>query len=202
MRIIKEMRAEFIEKFCQVTKTKWELAPDKDWYEVSMNGCYLTAGASMEKIAFSDSIINLLIEEDIHHVYSTYGDKGVANYGFSDKNQAWYGWSHRGCCLFKVGSKVRKGDVAYMPKSKEDYELSMLAFWSDPDHLQINIGNRTEDGFDIRWVYSSSIPNERMRGTVGVEHCPYPKRFGKGEWTAENLDDARQMAFDYAENIG
>jgi len=31
--------------------------------------------------------------------------------GFSEKEQKWYGWSHRGIYGFKVGDVVKEGDV-------------------------------------------------------------------------------------------
>ena len=31
------------------------------------------------------------------------------------------------------------------------------------------------------------------------EHCPYP--LGKGEWVAETLEDAKQMALNYADAV-
>ena len=48
--------------------------------------------------------------------------KRVSNdLGFSEKEQKWYGWSHRAICGFGVGSKVKKGDSAYKPNTKEDW---------------------------------------------------------------------------------
>ena len=61
----------------------------------------------------------------------------VPSIGFSEKEQKWYGWSHRAIYGFGVGSKVKKGDCAYNGK----------------------------------------------------------------EWTAKTLDDAKQMAIDFANNV-
>lgn len=33
--------------------------------------------------------------------------------GFSEKEQKWYGWSHRAIHGFSVGEKIKKGDVVY-----------------------------------------------------------------------------------------
>jgi hypothetical protein len=33
--------------------------------------------------------------------------------GFSEKEQKWYGWSHRAIYGFGVGTKIKKGDVVY-----------------------------------------------------------------------------------------
>jgi hypothetical protein len=61
----------------------------------------------------------------------------VPSIGFSEKEQKWYGWSHRAIYGFGVGSKVKKGDCAYNGK----------------------------------------------------------------EWTAKTLDDAKQMAIDFANDV-
>ena len=197
-------RSAFIQAYCEVKKADWPfLDKNVDTYAVMMDGCYITQGHSLKEICQKSSRLDFLIERDITKVYSTYnGEDPNANYGFSEKNKSWYGWSHRGCCHFEIGSQVKRGDVAYMPKSKEDFEQCMLEFWADEDALQMNIGNRTEEGFDVRWIYSSRIPNEKLRGKVAVEPCTYPEKYGRGEWEAKTLDDAKQMAMDYAENIG
>lgn len=37
--------------------------------------------------------------------------------GFSEKEQKWYGWSHRAIYGFGIGSKVKKGDCGYKGKA-------------------------------------------------------------------------------------
>ena len=197
----KKDRDSFIQKYCEIRKAPWEWDESKEWVQIYMDGCYLTASCEYETIISNPSVIDLLISAQINKVESIYSTE-VACVGFSEKNQKWVGWSHRGACSFGIGSEVKKGDVAYMPMRKEDFEEDMLRFWSDPDHLQICIGNRTEKSFEVRWLYSHSIPNEKMRGKVGVQECYYPPKYGKGEWKAETLEDAHQMAIDYATNIG
>ena len=41
----------------------------------------------------------------------------VCSIGFCEKEQKWYGWSHRAIYGFKVGDKVSKGDITahYLP---------------------------------------------------------------------------------------
>lgn len=65
--------------------------------------------------------------------------KKIHSIGFSEKEQKWYGWSHRAIYGFGIGSKVKKGDCAY-----------------------------TEE---------------------------------RGEWTAKTLEDAKQMAMDFAKGV-
>jgi hypothetical protein len=42
----------------------------------------------------------------------------VCSIGYSVKNGRWYGWSHRAIYGFRVGSRVKKGDCGYVPKSQ------------------------------------------------------------------------------------
>lgn len=76
-----------------------------------------------------------------------------------------------------------------------------MNFWKDEDYLNMHISERTDEGFVIEWIYSDAIPNTQIRGTKGDVHCKYPKSYGRGEWKAETLEDAKQMAIDYAEHV-
>lgn len=55
--------------------------------------------------------------------------------GYSEKENKWYGWSHRAQYGFKVGDKVKKGDVTagYLPigftaKTEKDAKKMAEAF--------------------------------------------------------------------------
>jgi hypothetical protein len=119
--------------------------------------------------------------------------------GFSPKNNMWYGWSHYAFFGFGIGSKVKKGDCAFKASNKEDYMQTSKDFWTDEDREDCEIINITDEGFDIQYRYSNHIPSKQLRGTVRLIHFPFPKIFGRGEWNAKILDDAKQMAFDFAE---
>lgn len=41
-----------------------------------------------------------------------HGIRVIDGLGWSEKEQKWYGWSHRAIYGFKVGDKVKEGDVA------------------------------------------------------------------------------------------
>jgi hypothetical protein len=61
---------------------------------------------------------------------------------------------------------------------------------------------RTEHGVWVRWTYSNKIPNEDLRGKINGVFSGYPEKWGRGEWTARNNADAKQMAIDFAEGVG
>jgi len=43
----------------------------------------------------------------------------ICSIGFCEREQKWYGWSHRAICGFGIGSTCKKGDIHYRPKKGE-----------------------------------------------------------------------------------
>lgn len=128
----------------------------------------------------------------------------VCSIGFCDKEQKWYGWSHRAIYGFGVGSEVKRGDCAYHPTDTDDFLLDMVRFWTEDDHLNVTGEHVEEDnmlGVRVSWTYSDNIPNEKIRGKVSGVFNPYLDTWGRGEWTAVTLEDAKRMACDFAESV-
>lgn len=127
----------------------------------------------------------------------------VCSIGFSEKEQKWYGWSHRAIYGFGVGSHVKKGDCGYAPKDPNDFLDSYRSFWED-EHHDRTLAEHTEHdgrfGVMVRWTYADTVPNRSLIGKHGHAFQPYPE-WGRGEWTAQTLDDAKQMAIDFAEGV-
>lgn len=121
--------------------------------------------------------------------------------GFSPKDDKWYGWSHRAIYGFTIGSTCEKGDCHYQGSSEEAQKEAAIAFWDDEGHentrcIGVNVNEQGERFFIINWEYSDDIPNEKLRNHIsGVEHFIAP--VGKGEWVAETMEDAKQMAIDF-----
>lgn len=131
--------------------------------------------------------------------------------GYCERNNSWYGWAFRAnseritYCAFTIGSKVEFGDVAYVPTNMDEALLKAVDFWSDEYRLNTTATlSKDEEGkacIDVKWTYSDDpelIPNENIRGIVGEFRTYPPEEFGRGEWTARTLDDAKQMAIDFA----
>jgi len=133
------------------------------------------------------------------------GNGAVANIGFNPTEQKWYGWSHRAICGFKVGDSVKKGDVAYMPANEQDEIESIVAFWDKEEYQEdfawILSDKEGQKGVQMTYKYTADVPNEKLAGAVGERFYPLTERYGKGEWVAETLEDAKQMAKDFADNI-
>jgi hypothetical protein len=175
---------------------------DSQHYVSKIDGSYIgLVGFSEED---NERHFKFMIDHGISQLQNGTGHT-VANMGFSEKEQKWYGWSHRAIFGFKIGSEVKRGDCAYMPVDEEDFVATMVRFWADKHHLDIEyrIGANVlgERGVFIDWVYSETVPYENLRGTNGGSFQIFPENFGKGEWKAESLEDAKQMAADFAESV-
>lgn len=130
--------------------------------------------------------------------------KFVDGLGFSEEDQKWYGWSHRAICGFGIGSKVKFGDCAYVPKNKEDCLKQAIEFWKGPNKLDVQgefIKEGGKEQIRVFWTYDNKVKNEKLRNTVGASIEPLPSEYGRGEWTAKTLDDAKQMAKDFAKGV-
>jgi len=131
-------------------------------------------------------------------------DHKVCSIGFCEKEQKWYGWSHRAMFGFGIGSEVKKDDCAYVPKDEADCIDHQLRFWgNDEFHASTSAVHHERDGVRgvlVEWKYNDTVPNEDLRGNVSSIFQPYPE-FGRGAWIAKTLDDARQMASDFAAGV-
>ena len=125
--------------------------------------------------------------------------------GFCEHEQKWYGWSHRAIYGFGVGDRVKKGDCAYAPANKADFVENTVAFWKSEHHTRIWAEQDVEcegiEGMHTPSESAETVPNKAMRGTISSVFTAYPEEFGRGEWTAETLEDCKQMAIDFAEGV-
>lgn len=131
-------------------------------------------------------------------------DHCTCSIGFSSKDGKWYGWSHRAIFGFKIGSTCKDGDCHYRPRNRRDFREDCKRFWAGDHHEDIHAAYATEDGAHgvrVTWRYGDDTPNEKIQGTIAGVFTSYPEEFGKGEWTAKTVADAKQMACDFAESV-
>jgi len=125
--------------------------------------------------------------------------------GFCEEEQKWYGWSHRAIFGFGLRHTVRIGDAGYVADNKHSFAEHCLQFWKSDKHLEQWAEYDIEEdgvlGIYVYWKYTDDVPNQELRGEIGGIFEPYPKKWGKGEWTAMTLGDCRQMACDFAEAV-
>jgi len=143
----------------------------------------------------------------------------VCSIGFSEVEQKWYGWSHRAIYGFGVGSSVVKGDIAYVPSTHDEMWESLRGMFEatpveereegkcyfDPCIRNLNIskpGGQLVIQFEREMQqYETAADGEEIPTTTSWESLEEVYELGKGEWTAETLTDAKQMAVDFAESI-
>ena len=193
-------RQEYIKTYCLIEPMKDETIGDYYNLFSKINHSYISSSRSKD---FSEErLIDMLAKYGITYVEPCHQGHGVASVGFSPFLDKWYGWSHRGAFGFTVGSEVKKGDCAYYPSNKEDFEENELACWCGPDDGIVDGRIEHKDGKHFivgRWA--EDIPNEKLRGKPYIHEFEYPEVYGRGEWTAKTLEDAHKMAIDYANGV-
>lgn len=152
---------------------------------------------------YDDSYITLVgMEEDIRFL----ADRDICEQlshgvGFSQKNNKWYGWSHRAICGFTIGSTCKKGDCHYKAANIEDELEAAISFWSSEDHKRTTARILDDGKIVVEWEYSDKVKNKKIRNTLCSVELDYDPEFGRGEWTAETLEDAKQMAIDFNKGV-
>lgn len=142
-------------------------------------------------------------------------NNNVCCIGFCEKEQKWYGWSHRAIYGFGIGDEVKKGSCAYTPSSVdelyrelttpcpeqiEDAKSDPTCTPKMPDVEKIEGGVRIKNEM-VRHAAPNAETGE-LTGWVDAEPDYEIIKTGRGEWTANTLNDARQMAIDFADGVG
>lgn len=123
-------------------------------------------------------------------------EDNVCSIGFCEKEQKWYGWSHRGICGFGIGSTVKIDDCAFVPSSKGEFRKAMELWYSDEMYRNLKLV-AIENGLRI----SYDIIQDKTGKVFHNCHVEPWVTNGRGEWEAKTLEDARQMAIDYANGV-
>jgi hypothetical protein len=138
--------------------------------------------------------------------------KRTASIGFCKEEQKWYGWSHRAIYGFGIGSKVKFGDCMYMPECPQGLLNKIIKFWHEPECEYVSETEIIDKQFDVKNPNNKnsglgvSIMTRKTRKSDGqlIESThwrEYPDAWGRGEWEAETLDEAKQMAIDFAKGV-
>ena len=178
---------DYLSQVAYVDKSNIE-GDDSDCYYSIFDGSYITHVGLAD-----DELIKFLAEHEITGELT----HGV---GFSHKEQKWYGWSHRAIYGFGVGSEVKRGDCGYNPVDKYDFLDCCIEFWRDEDRNSVS-AIHADDGVHVNWECSDSVPNEKLRNKISGVVMPYPEKYGRGEWQAETLADAKLMAQDFSSGV-
>ena len=146
------------------------------------------------------AIFNGLLSEGATEISSHKVGGEVASIAFIPSRKVWVAWtaffaSHE----FGVGSKVgwkKEGycPFGYVPSNEEDAAKLILSdfghhLYQDYVSHLIGVDENGARGVWVEWEPKDASLKNLGRGQT---FCPFGK-FGRGEWTAETLDDARQM---------
>jgi hypothetical protein len=121
----------------------------------------------------------------------------VCSIGFHEPSQKWFGWSHRAIFGYGIGDSVAPGDCAFKPRTVQEWIQKTLDWHKDDDHgyglgkIKNFSWNGETNTLSIETHNSSLIVHEHLD----------PDNLGNGAWTAKTLDDAKQMAQEFAESV-
>ncbi len=103
--------------------------------------------------------------------------------GFDPKNNKYWGWSHRAIASFKVGDKVKKGDVIYRSKDAQELYNDVTSGeypWMKPEDVEI-----LEDGSGIRLEHKMTKCKFGPNCNCGEEELPISSE--------DTLDDEKNV---------
>lgn len=139
------------------------------------------------------------------HVQGTPRQSRTAQIGFNPEKHVWWGWSHRAGYGFGVGSKCTIGNVHFNPSNPVELRKKIEGRMKSEEYLESFEIHRIKEfgqwGYLLTRKFTDQVPNPGMKNSIQREFIPYPESWGRGEWEATNLEDARQMAIDFANNI-
>lgn len=138
--------------------------------------------------------------------------------GYSRLEEKWFGWSHRAMYGFGVGSNVYKDHLGYVPDNHTEMYNSVRNFyqewddekgdWKEKKHIR-KLTVADMDGMVIvegeqemqQWGDDPTVDGALVRTTTTWEPFSETYHLGKGEWTAETLNDAKEMACAFAQSV-
>jgi hypothetical protein len=189
----------------RVVQEYWYLGEEKNKKDRTLvTTCYTNDGLW---IGDQDIARFLCKKMGLSNLQKTDPEHCVVSIGFNKKEQKWYGWSHRAIYGFGIGSEVKKGHCAYIPATPQELfdEITEVSAengdfyqWKTPGEVDI-----LEDGVRIHELVSKPIFDQNGNYIAAglLEDHTWEVKCGRGEWTALTLEDAKQMAIDFAQAV-
>jgi|TARA_R110000782_G_scaffold201763_1_gene290387 hypothetical protein len=182
--------------------------PDDDGkiYYSKLDGSYITRVGLEDPFKF---YLKFGFTQGVQSAHEDSDRVGTASLAFNPEEQKWYGWSHRAVFGFGIGSECKKGHSGFSSATKEDFAESMLKWYGDTDmddsyKINATVKEIEQDGVLgvlVEYQYNNEVPNKNTRGMEDRDFTAYPEKWGKGEWVAKTLEDAKQMAIDFAQSV-
>lgn len=153
--------------------------------------------------------IDFLFQNDISQDIQAIKEGGLERIGFSPSKQKWFGFTadkpFPWCKGFGIGDSVTRDDIGYRPRNEKEWKQLILDQWNNEEfawsQLRGGADENNREGVVVTSGYGDHPPSELLTGAIIEKFFPFPDSYGRGEWTAETLDDAKQMAIDFAEDI-
>lgn len=181
-------------------------AEDDGTQEFEMKSAYTPSG---DYIGNSRWAYALVKKRGLTRLEKRTDESGGVSLGFSLREQKWYGWSHRAIYGFGIGSTCKKGDCGYVPATPEELFAETAEpdgdghAWQKPERVHI-VDEPGRRGIEITHPmtrHTTVSEDGELGGWVDDEPDIQFVACGRGAWTAETLEDAHQMACDFAEGV-
>lgn len=152
---------------------------------------------------YSEDDIKWLYKKGItEELQNCYGEIDRAcNVGFNPTEQKYYGWSHRASYGFGIGSECKKGNCSYEPKNKKEF-IEQIKNYKHEFHDQTY--EIKSDGVEITSTFKGDPEDKSQNqyiGKIDTTFYYYPEIWGRGEYTALTLEDAKEMACAFARSV-
>lgn len=174
----------------QTVKYNEETKFDNDPKYYGIMSVYNIAGEYIGDPEFALFIANRKIKPEKAH-----SEHQVCSIGFCEKENKWYGWSHRAIYGFGIGSKISKGMCGFLPSNKQEFIDTHKTFFED------GVSNTTVSASRKGITVTSHAKKANGELVAYKNFTPFPKVWGRGEWEAKTIDDAKQMAIDFADDV-
>lgn len=127
----------------------WSYDEGKTWtpirWATNLNGDYIGESRDAYRLCQKRGIAPILRT----------ADSGVCSIGFSEREQKWYGWSHRAIYGFGVGDIVEEGDVCAMSGWTDEY---LAEHPDEDDSLPIGfIAKTLDDARTMACAFASGV---------------------------------------------
>jgi len=122
----------------------------------------------------------------------------ICSIGFALGKERWFGWSHRAIASFGVGSTCRKGDCHYLPVSFDEVKATCECLEGENCHAFASVAVEPVDPNEPE---GSLRPVGETMGIVTCSLANCPIGLGHGEWVAGSLEEAKEMAVDFAKSV-
>lgn len=196
-RVSTKIILEFLNRIADLEPFEHEFAtePMSTW-KTKLDGGFLCFSGDYDRIKW-------LLKNGITEQLQKMSPQGnTVTIGFNPEEQKWYGWSHRASFGFGIGHQVKFGDSGFFPKDISEFIECAVNFYTDENHIIINKYETIQNGklgLELTWEYTGTH-SQKTKPILGV-FCEYPSQWGKGCWTAQTLDEAKEMAIDFARSV-